>query len=199
MTVETSPTWDPTETLRVRVDSERRELVVTAGGERIAFALRGDRPDRLGWVRLTPPRRRVAVGDVVAHCLRQWDAEQEVLAISIRAAEQASRRGGSWRPAAKRLRAQVCSARRSRRLAVLPFQVLWRELADSDARRARRHDPARAPARPQAVPRRARAPQPQQQDQLRHRGGALPGARPRPRRARAVSARAEGSRPWPNW
>jgi hypothetical protein len=133
MAVETSPAWDPTGTLRVRVDAERRELVVAAGGERIAFALRCDRPDRLGWVRLSPPRRRVAVSEVVAHCLREWDAEQEVLAISVRAAVQASRRGGAWCPAAKRLRAQVGSARRSRRLAVLPFQLLWRQLAERDS------------------------------------------------------------------
>jgi hypothetical protein len=93
-------------------------------------------------VRRTPPRRRVPVGEVVAHCLREWDAEQEVLAITARAVREAARRGRAWRPAAKRLRAQADSARRSRRLAVLPFQLLWRELtpgevsASTAARRA---------------------------------------------------------------
>jgi hypothetical protein len=129
MTVEARPTWDPTGTLRVSVDSELRELVVSVDGERIEFALRTERPERLGWVRRTPPRRRVAVGEVVAHCLRDWYAEQEVLAITEQAAREAARRGGSWWRAAGRLRDQNQAARRSQRLAVLPFQLLWRELA----------------------------------------------------------------------
>jgi hypothetical protein len=71
----------------------------------------------------------VPVGEVVAHCLREWDAEQEVLAITEQAVRDAARRGGAWWPAARRLHEQARSACRSRRLAVLPFQLLWRELA----------------------------------------------------------------------
>jgi hypothetical protein len=129
MTVEVRPNWDPTGTLRVSADRGRRELVVSVDGERIEFALRAGRPDRLGWVRRTPPRRRVPVGEVVAHCLREWDVEQEVLAINEQAVREAARRGGSWWQAARRLHEQARSARRSQRLAVLPFQLLWRELA----------------------------------------------------------------------
>lgn len=134
MAVEARPTWDPTGTLRVSVDPQRRALVVSAAGERIEFVLRAGRPDRLGWVRRTPPRRRVPVGEVVAHCLREWDAEQEVLAITALAVREAASHGRAWRPAAKRLRAQADSARRSRRLAVLPFQLLWRELGQAGGR-----------------------------------------------------------------
>src|SRR5918992_3456255 len=95
------PLWDPTGTVSVEVDDDRHELVVTAEGEELRFALREDRPERLGWVEQRREqgrgrRRRVAVGDVVCHCLREWDAEQEVLALSWRAAARALGRGGRW-------------------------------------------------------------------------------------------------------
>ena len=130
MAVEVRPTWDPTGTVSVSVDRHRRAVLLCMDGRRIEFVLRTERPDRLGWVRRTPPRRRVPVTEVVAHCLREWDAEREVLAISEQAAREAARRGAAWRPAAKRLCAQVRTARRGRRMSVLPFQLLWRELAN---------------------------------------------------------------------
>jgi hypothetical protein len=129
MTLEIRPTWDPTGTLRVCVDRDGRELVLSINGERIEFILRAEEPEQLGWLQWTPPCRRVSVGEVVAHCLREWDAEQAVLEITEQAARDAARRGGSWWPAATRLRAQARSARNSQRLAVLPFQLLWHDLA----------------------------------------------------------------------
>jgi hypothetical protein len=129
MTLEIRPTWDPTGTLRVVVDRDRCELVLSVDGQRIEFILRAEEPESLGWLRWTPPCRPVPVGEVVAHCLREWEAEQAVLELTERAARDAARRGGAWWPAATRLRAQARSARHSRRLAVLPFQLLWRDLA----------------------------------------------------------------------
>lgn len=131
MTVAVRPSWDPTGTLRVSVDRERRELVVSVEGERIEFTLRTERPDQLGWVRRTPPRGRVPVGEVVAHCLREWDAEQEVLGVTEQTVREARAHGPAWLSAAKRLQDQVRSARHRRRMAVLPFQLLWRELAEA--------------------------------------------------------------------
>jgi hypothetical protein len=132
MAVEARPTWDPTGTLSVSVDCDRRAVLLRLDGQRTEFVLRTERPERFGWERRTPPRRRVAVTEVVAHCLREWDAEREVLAISEQAAREAGRRGAAWRPAAKRLSAQVRTARQGRRMSVLPFQLLWHELAKAD-------------------------------------------------------------------
>jgi hypothetical protein len=129
MTLEIRPIWDPTGTLRVAVDRDRRELVLSMDDRRIEFILHGEEPDQFGWLQWTPPCRRVSVGEVVAHCLREWDAEQAVLEITEQAAREAARRGGDWWGAATRLRAQARSARNSQRLAVLPFQLLWHELA----------------------------------------------------------------------
>ena len=129
MSIEIRPIWDPTGTLRIMVDSDRRELVLTVDGQRIEFILQAEQPDQLGWLQWTAPCRRVSVGEVVAHCLREWEAEEAVLEMTHRAARDAARRGGAWWRAATRLRTQARSARNSQRLAVLPFQLLWRDLA----------------------------------------------------------------------
>jgi hypothetical protein len=123
------PLWDPTGTVTVEVHDDRHELVVTAQGQELRFTLREERPERLGWVeqRLEHGRvrrRRVAVGDVVCHCLREWDAEQEVLALSRRAAARALGRGGRWAAAGRRLAEQTRRARRRKRVSTLPFRVL---------------------------------------------------------------------------
>jgi hypothetical protein len=65
------PLWDPTGSVSVEFDEERRELVVRTGGELLRFVLSEERPDRLGWVECRTAhgavrRRRVAVGEVVA-------------------------------------------------------------------------------------------------------------------------------------
>src|ERR671924_356209 len=124
MNIEIRPIWDPTGTLRILVDSDRRELVLSVDGQRIEFILQAEQPDQLGWLQWTAPCRRVSVGEVVAHCLREWEAEQAVLEMTHRAARDAARRGGAWWRAATRLRTQARSARNSQRLAVLPFQLL---------------------------------------------------------------------------
>ena len=133
MTLEIRPTWDPTGTLRVCVDRDRRELVLSVDRQRIEFILQSEQPDHLGWLRWTPPCRPVSVGEVVAHCLREWDAEQAVLELTEQAVRDAARSGGAWWRAATRLREQARSARNSQRLAVLPFQLLWRDLAGRES------------------------------------------------------------------
>jgi hypothetical protein len=124
------PLWDPTGAVSVVVDEERRELVLAARGERLRFVLREDRPERLGWVehRLADgrvQRRRVAVGEVVCHCLREWDAEQQVIELSEQAVARALERGGRWEAAGRRLADQTRAAPRRRRVSTLPFQVLF--------------------------------------------------------------------------
>jgi hypothetical protein len=135
MTLEIKPSWDRSETVRLRLCEERRELVVTADGEESRYRLREGTPDRLGWVerrleRGRLRRRRVPVGEVVCACLREWEAEQRVIELSLAAAERARRRGGRWPAAAKRLAEQARSARRRSRVSTLPFQVLFRQLSD---------------------------------------------------------------------
>ncbi len=124
------PLWDPTGTVSVEVDQDRRELVVTARGERVEFALAEERPERLGWVerRAEDGRvrtRHVSVGEVVCHCLREWEAEQQVLELSRKAARRALKRGGPWAGPGRRLGDQATAARRGRRVSTLPFQVLF--------------------------------------------------------------------------
>jgi hypothetical protein len=124
------PLWDPTGAVCVEVDEERRELVVRAGAELLRFVLREERPERLGWVECRPAhgtvrRRRVAVGEVVCHCLGEWEAEQRVLELSRRAAGRALRRGARWAAAGRRLADQTRAAPRRRRVSTLPFQVLF--------------------------------------------------------------------------
>ena len=136
MGVQVRPLWDPTGTVSVEVDKERRELVVTAGGELLKFVLREDRPERLGWVEHRREdgrmrRRGVAVGDVVCHCLREWEAEEQVLELSRRAARRALASGGRWSAPARRLAAQASAARRCRRVSTLPFKVLFEHRSDA--------------------------------------------------------------------
>jgi hypothetical protein len=124
------PLWDPTGGVSVEFDDDRRELVVSIRGELLRFVLREERPERLGWVECGTAhgavrRRRVAVGEVVCHCLGEWEAEQRVLELSRRAAGRALRRGGRWAAAGRRLADQSRAAPRRRRVSTLPFQVLF--------------------------------------------------------------------------
>src|SRR5918995_6048233 len=101
MGLEIKPAWDRSDTVRLTLRDQRRELVVSAGGGRPRDRLWEDAPDRLGWVERRHEqglvrRRRVAVGDVVCACLREWDAEQWVIELSLAAAARAHRRGGPW-------------------------------------------------------------------------------------------------------
>jgi hypothetical protein len=137
MALEIRPAWDRSETVSLRLSEERRELVVSARGEPIHYRLREDAPDRLGWVERRVEsglvrRRRVAVGDVACACLREWDAEQGVIELSLAAAARAQRRGGRWEPAAKRLAGQAYSARRRESVSTLPFRVLFQQLSDPE-------------------------------------------------------------------
>lgn len=137
MAVEIRPGWDRGGTVRLRLCEERRELVVGAGGELTHYRLREDAPDRLGWVerrleRGLVRRRRVAVSDVACACLREWDAEQRVIELSLAAAARAHRRGGRWERAAKRLAGQAYAARQRESVSTLPFQVLFQHLSDPE-------------------------------------------------------------------
>jgi hypothetical protein len=129
MRLRVRPLWDPTGTVSVDVDDVRKEVRVTARDEVLRFVLRESRPERLGWIerRVHDGRvvwRRVSVGEVACHCLREWDAEQRVLAVSRRAAARALARGGRWAVPGRRLADQVRKARKRRRVSTLPFQVL---------------------------------------------------------------------------
>jgi hypothetical protein len=137
MALEIRPAWDRSETVTLRLCQERRELVVSADGELTHYQLREDAPDRLGWVerRLEHGRvyrRRVAVGDVACACLREWDAEQRVIELSLAAAARAHQRGGGWERAAKRLAGQAYAARRRESVSTLPFQILFQHLSDPE-------------------------------------------------------------------
>lgn len=140
MGTQIKPLWDPTGTVSVEVDQDRCELVVRAGAQLIEFALAEERPERLGWVERRAEdgllrHRRVAVGEVVCHCLREWEAEQQVLELSGRAARRALGRGGPWADPGRRLRDQARAARRHQRVSTLPFQVLFMQRS-SDAHTA---------------------------------------------------------------
>lgn len=129
------PLWDPTGSVSVEVDGRLRRVVVRAAGELVEFALAEERPGRLGWVELRDRgggvrRRRVAVGEVVCHCLREWEAEQEVLELSRAAARRALARGGPWAGPGRRLGDQARAARSRQRVSTLPFQVLFAERSD---------------------------------------------------------------------
>ena len=123
------PLWDPSGTVSVEVGDECPELVVRTEAEVLRFVLKEDRADRLGWVEYRHAnrvvrRRRVAVGEVVCHCLREWDAEQWVLELSRQAARRAQARGGRWGVAGRRLADQTRNAVARRLVSTLPFQVL---------------------------------------------------------------------------
>jgi hypothetical protein len=134
MALEIKPTWDRGETVRLRLCEQRRELVVSAGGGRMQFVLREERPGRIHWVERTPGRRGarnvpVSVSDVVCHCLREWDAEQRVIELSLAVAARAQRRGERWERAARRLAGQARAARRRESVSTLPFQILFQHLS----------------------------------------------------------------------
>jgi hypothetical protein len=138
--LEIRPVWDRGGTVRLRLCEQRRELVVSADGELTQYRLREDAPARLGWVEHRrghgrARRRRVPVGEVVCACLREWEAEQRVIELSLAAAERARRRGGRWPAAAKRLAEQARSARRRSRVSTLPFRVVFRHLSDPERER----------------------------------------------------------------
>jgi hypothetical protein len=135
--LEIRPVWDRSETVRLRLCEERRELVVSTGGERMHFVLREALPGRIHWVERAPGRRGarnvpVSVGDVVCHCLREWDAEQRVIELSLAVAARAQRRGGRWERAARRLASQAHAARRRESVSTLPFQILFQHLSDPE-------------------------------------------------------------------
>lgn len=135
--IEIAPQWDPTGTVAITVDEQRAEVMVRGGGQVIGYRLRDDRPQRLGWVerRLESGllrRRRVSVGEVVCGCLREWDAEQAVIALSVTAAQRAAERWPAHRDRARRLAHQARRARGGGRVALLPFQVLWAHHTDSE-------------------------------------------------------------------
>ncbi|MBD0282651.1 MAG: hypothetical protein ICV69_10725 [Thermoleophilaceae bacterium] len=137
MAVEIRPVWDRSETVSVRVCEQRGELIVRAGGERMQFVLREERRGRIHWVERAPGRRGarnvpVSVGDVVCHCLREWDAEQRVIELSLGVAARAHRRGGRWERAAKRLAGQAHAARRRESVSTLPFQILFQHQSDPE-------------------------------------------------------------------
>ncbi len=83
MTVEINPTWDRTGRLTVSVSEDPARLEVSEEtGSLCRYELRATRPDRLGWVQSSPRRGGVTVADVLAHCLREWEAEQLVLELT---------------------------------------------------------------------------------------------------------------------
>jgi hypothetical protein len=134
------PLWDPTGAVCVEVDDERRELVVRTSDELFRFVLRANRGGRISWVEREPGRRGVrnvpvSVGEVVCHCLGEWEAEQRVLALSRQAARRALSRGGTWARAGRRLANQTQAAAGHRRVSTLPFRVML-EHRERPARRA---------------------------------------------------------------
>lgn len=140
MALEIRPGWDRSETVSVRLCEQRRELELSGGGELVRYRLREQSPSRLGWVerrleRGLERRRRVAVGEVVLACLREWEAEQRVIALSRQAASRAHWRGGRWRAAGERLDGQARKAGRRERVSTLPFRVLFLHLSDDGRER----------------------------------------------------------------
>ena len=127
-----APRFDPTGTVRVEIDADRREVVVTDEGEVYRYVLDEHEPERLGWALRGCPRptTQATVGEVVSRCLRDWDAEQIVAEITLAAAVRAEQREGDWAVAAARLRRQVHAARRLRRVPARIFQKWWVYLAD---------------------------------------------------------------------
>lgn len=127
-----APRFDPTGTVRVEIDADRGDVVVTDEGEVYRYVLAEHDPERLGWaLRHDGCREAIAtVGEVVSRCLRDWDAEQAIAGLTLAAAARAERRGEEWADAAARLRRQVQAARRLRRVPARIFQKWWVHLAD---------------------------------------------------------------------
>jgi len=136
MALEITPTWARGHSVTLALCAQRRELTLTAPGEVCQYVLvPAQRPDRLGWTERRlhdgpAARRAVTVSEVVRACLQEWDAEEAVLELTAKAAQRAAQRGGNWKPAAKRLRAQARLARQRRRVSLLPLQVLWHQRSD---------------------------------------------------------------------
>ena len=130
-TVVIAPRFDPTGTVRVEIDSDLREVVVTDEGVLFRYVLAEREPDRLGWtLHHCGKATSVRVADVVNRCLRDWDAEQAVAELTLAAADRADARGAAWLEPATRLRRQVDAARHLRRLPARIFQKWWVYLAD---------------------------------------------------------------------
>ena len=127
-----APRFDPTGTVRVEIDADRREVVVIDDGEVFRYVLVESEPECLGWAldHCGRPVMPATVGEVVNRCLRDWDAEQAVAELTLAAAARAEQRGEDWPEAATRLRRQVHAARRLRRLPARIFQKWWIYLAD---------------------------------------------------------------------
>jgi len=106
------PACDPGGALTLHLDAERGRLVVDDDGKRTRFSL-CEGGEEIGWVRRGRP---VELREVLAHCLRDWSAEQAVLCMSKAAADRAGSDRGC------RLAEQVRAAPRARALSVLPFQ-----------------------------------------------------------------------------
>jgi hypothetical protein len=136
MELHIKPLWDPSDTVSVELDEDRRELVVRAGAERRQFVLREQRRGRLHWVERSPGRRGarnvpVSVGEVVCHCLREYEAEARVCELSADVAARALARGGRWAALGRRLADQARAAQRVQRVSTLPFQVLFEHHANA--------------------------------------------------------------------
>ena len=133
MTLHITPSWDPTGTVSVRLDRERRELAVSGQREELRFVLCAESPERLGWHEREGAgggvMRRVAVNEVLCHCLGELEAEEAVLELSRLVARRAGARGGCWRGAGRRLRDQ-CATGPGRRISTLPFKTWWAYLSD---------------------------------------------------------------------
>lgn len=130
--LEICPAWDPTGAVAIRVWPERREVTVTTDAEELRYRLDTARPERLGWVERrsdqggTPAWQRVSTSEVVLACLREWEAEEAVIELSVRVGRAARGRGGAWHAPGQRLIDQARSARQRERVSPLALQVLWR-------------------------------------------------------------------------
>jgi len=129
--LEIRPPWDPTDAVAIRVWPERREVTVTTDAEELRYRLDAARPERLGWVERSDQGgassdRRVSTSEVVLACLREWEAEEAVIELTVRVGRGARGRGGDWHAPGQRLIDQARSARQRERVSPLALQVLWR-------------------------------------------------------------------------
>ena len=136
MALEITPTWASDDhPVTLVLCQRRRELTITTPGETSQYVLCDTHPERLGWVARTlagerPGPRRVTVGEVILACLREWEAEHAVLALTTHAARRASQRGADWTAAARRLDTETAHAEQRKRVSTLPFQVLFHQRSD---------------------------------------------------------------------
>lgn len=128
------PTWDREGTVALVLDTERGALTVRAADRTSRYQLEASDPERLGWqcVEEDTIERDVTVGEVFVACLREWDAEQGVVDLSLDAAEAAHRRGGQWVEGARRLRCQTHAARRAERVSPLPLRTVFVQRRERD-------------------------------------------------------------------